>query len=89
MNYYQIHKNKRSKLFKKLNRRRKPNMFALQCGLITASSFIQNSIIASQPFKSVAEKSLIVAGNIINTAKAITNLSKSIKKDNYLKRIAK
>ena len=41
-------------------------MFALQCGLITASSFVQNSIIASQQFNSVAEKSLIVADNVIS-----------------------
>ncbi len=82
LNYYQVHKNKKPKKFKN----KKLNFLKIQLSLIAMQSFSQHTIIVSQQFKSVAEKSLAVLDNVKNHADAVQNLFKKEKANRYLRR---
>jgi hypothetical protein len=80
-NYYAIHKNKSPKRLQQ----RKPNVLAAQLALIQMKSFVQHSIIVSQQFNSIAEKTLAVVDNIKNSAEAFSDLMVKNKRNRYLK----
>ena len=80
LNYYQVHHNKKPR--KKKGKR--VNLLALKLQLIQMQGFVQQSIIVSQSFKSIAEKSLAVVENVINIAEAISNEVKKEKNIQYL-----
>lgn len=71
-NYYQVHKNKKPKKHLKS----KPNRFIIQAAVLAMQSFVKHTIIVSQRFNSMAEKSLAVVENVKNYAEAISNLTK-------------
>lgn len=71
-NYFQIHKNKKSK--KKLFRRLKPDIRAVKSVLALSMAMMQNEIIKSQPGISPIYKALLIAENTIKTAQSINNI---------------
>ena len=83
LNYYQAHKNKKPKRLKKP----KINLFATKAAIINSHFFMQHSIIVSQQFNTLAEKTLAIAKNIINRSEAIIELFRETKKNNYERRI--
>jgi hypothetical protein len=80
-NYYAIHKNKKPK--NKLAT--KTNPLAAKLAILQMKSFIQHSIIVSQNFNSIAEKTIALAENIKKHAEAISDLFSKIKRERYLK----
>ena len=82
LNYFQVHKNKNPKKLKN----RKPSYLQIQSAIIAMQSFAQHAVIVSQPFKSIAEKSLAIVENVKNQAEAIQNLYKKEKSTRYLRR---
>ena len=82
LNYFQVHKNKKAKKLKN----RKPSYLQIKSAIIAMQSFTQHAIIVSQPFKSIAEKSLAIVENVKNQAEAIQNLYKKEKSTRYLRR---
>lgn len=82
LNYYKVHKNKNPKIIKRI----KPNSLQIQLSLLTMSSFVQNSIIISQNFKSLAEKHLALVNNITNHVEKLQSIIKQEKSNRYLKK---
>ena len=82
LNYFQVHKNKKSKKLKN----RKPSYLQIQSAIIAMQSFSQHAIIVSQNFTSIADKSFAVLENVKNQAEAIKNLFKKEKSTRYLRR---
>lgn len=84
LNYYQVHKNKKPK---KIGRK-KVNVLQLKLALIHMQSFAQHSLIVSQSFNSIAEKSFAIIGNNINHANAVLKVLKEERKNSYIKKIS-